>query len=147
MVTVDEVRALARGLPRSTEAVVRGRLKFRVGRIVYLAFSADETQMGFAFPKEWRAVVLHAEPHKFVRPSRSDLRYNWLEVRLGAIDAPEMQDLVTDAWRLCVPKRLAATWSPPSGPVSSPLGRVSSPPGRASSPPHAASSPPRGAAS
>jgi hypothetical protein len=119
-VTVDEVRALALGLPRSTEAVVRGRLKFRVGRIVYLAFSADETQMGFAFPKEWRDVVLHAEPHKFVRPSRGDLRYNWLEVRLEALDAPEMRDLVVDAWRLCVPKRLAATWSPPPAPASSP---------------------------
>ena len=147
MVTVDEVRALAQGLPRSTEAVVRGRLKFRVGRIVYLAFSADETQMGFAFPKEWREVALHAEPHKFVRPSRGDLRYNWLEVRLGAIDVPEMCDLVTDAWRLCVPKRLAATWSPPPGPASSPSGRVSSPPGPVSSPPLPAPSPPPGSAS
>ena len=42
MVTVDEVRAVALNLPRSYEAVVRGRLKFRVGRIVWLAFSRDE---------------------------------------------------------------------------------------------------------
>ena len=51
-VTLEEVRALAMTLPRTTEAFVRGRVKFRVGRIVYLAFSRDETLMGFAFPKE-----------------------------------------------------------------------------------------------
>jgi len=41
VVTVDDVRAVAIALPRSTEALVRGRVKFRVGRIVYLAFSRD----------------------------------------------------------------------------------------------------------
>ena len=57
MVTVDDVRAYARELPRSYEVVVRGRLKFRVGRIVFIAFSKDETLMGFAFPREWRAAA------------------------------------------------------------------------------------------
>lgn len=41
MVTIDEVRELAGSLPRSEEALVRDRVKFRVGRIVYLAFSRD----------------------------------------------------------------------------------------------------------
>ncbi len=54
MVTIEDVRPVALALPRATEALVRGRVKFRVGRIVYLAFSRDETVMGFAFPKEWR---------------------------------------------------------------------------------------------
>ena len=52
MVTIDDVRALATTLPRSYEVLVRDRVKFRVGRIVYLAFSRDETLMGFAFPRE-----------------------------------------------------------------------------------------------
>ena len=58
MVTIEDVRALATTLPRSTEALVHDRVKFRVGRIVYLAFSRDETQMGFAFPKEERDVLV-----------------------------------------------------------------------------------------
>jgi hypothetical protein len=57
-VTVDVVRSFALTLPRTTEAVVRGRLKFRVGRIVYVAFSHDETVMGFAFPKDWRDTLV-----------------------------------------------------------------------------------------
>jgi hypothetical protein len=50
MVTLEDVRAVALRLPRTTEAYVYGRVKFRVGRIVYLAFSRDETELGFAFP-------------------------------------------------------------------------------------------------
>ena len=110
MVTVDEVRGLASTLPRSSEAFVRGRVKFRDGRIVYLAFTRDETEMGFAFPREWREAQLSSEPEKFVRPSASDLRYNWLVVRLDAIDAEEMRELVLDAWSMVVPARVAAEY-------------------------------------
>jgi hypothetical protein len=107
VVTIDDVRALASTLPRSTEALVRDRVKFRVGRIVYLAFSRDETEMGFAFPKEERDALVASEPEKFLMPNRSDLRYQWVEVRLAAIDLVEMRELVLDAWRMVVPKRVA----------------------------------------
>ena len=108
MVTIHDVRALALTLPRSYEVLVRDRVKFRVGRIVYLAFSRDETVMGFAFPKEWREVLVGSEPDKFMMPSRSDLRYNWVLVRLEAIDEEEMRELVLDAWCMVVPKKVAA---------------------------------------
>ena len=83
-------------------------MKFRVGRIVFLAFSRDETIMGFGFPKEERAALVAAEPDKFLMPGQSDLRYRWLEVRLAAIDQTEMQELVLEAWRMCVPRGVAA---------------------------------------
>ena len=108
MVTIDDVRELALSLPRSYEALVRDRVKFRVGRIVYLAFSRDETQMGFAFPKEERQALVESEPDKFLMPRQSDMRYHWVEVRLDALDHEEMSELVLDAWRMVVPKRVAA---------------------------------------
>ena len=107
MVTIDDVRKLALTLPRSYEALVRDRVKFRVGRIVYLAFARDETMMGFAFPKEEREALVESEPDKFLLPKPSDLRYNWVVVRLDAIDATEMRELVLDAWRMVVPKTVA----------------------------------------
>jgi hypothetical protein len=107
MATVDDARAVAATLPRSYEAVVRGRLKLRVGRIVYVAFSHDETLMGFGFPKEERDALVSGEPDKFMLPRPSDLRYNWVVVRLGAIDEDELRELVLDAWRMVVPKRVA----------------------------------------
>lgn len=111
MVTLAEVRAVARTLPRSYEAFVRGRVKFRVGRIVYLAFARDETLMGFAFPKDWREALVESEPEKFLLPKPSDLRYNWVVVRLAAIDKEEMRDLVVDAWAMVVPNSVAAAYA------------------------------------
>jgi len=109
-VTVEEVRALALQLPRAYEALVRDRVKFRVGRIVFLAFSRDETVMGFGFPKDQRAALVAAEPAKFSLPSTGDMRYHWVHVRLSAIDHAEMTELVLDAWRMCVPKKVAAAY-------------------------------------
>jgi hypothetical protein len=111
MVTIDDVRALAATLPRSSEHLVRDRVKFRIGRIVYLAFSRDELRMGFAFPKEERDALIASEPEKFLLPRPSDLRYNWVVVRLDAIEPDELRELVLDAWRMCVPKRVAEEYA------------------------------------
>jgi hypothetical protein len=116
VVTIDDVRALASQFPRSYEALVRDRVKFRVGRIVYLAFSADDSLMGFGFPKEERAALVAAEPAKFLLPGRGDMRWNWVVARLGALDAEEMRQLVTDAWRMVVPKSVARAWDERPGP-------------------------------
>ena len=115
MVTVDDVRALALTLPRSYEAHVRGRVKFRVGSIVYCSFSRDETMMGFGFPKEWRETLVENEPDKFSMPDEYDMRFHWVHVKLAAIDLDEMRDLVENAWALCVPKYVAAEYAASQG--------------------------------
>src|SRR3954454_22325918 len=108
MITVDDVRAFVADFPRSYEVIVRDRVKFRVGQIVWLAFSRDETIMGFAFPKEERAALVASEPDKFLMPPTSDMRFNWVCVRMDAIDLDEMREIVLDAWRMVVPKSVAA---------------------------------------
>jgi hypothetical protein len=108
MVTLEDVRAIASTLPRSYEVFVHRRVKFRVGQIVWLAFSRDETEMGFAFPKEWRQALVESEPEKYRLPRDSDLRFNWAVVRLAALEHDEMHELVLDAWSLVVPKFVAA---------------------------------------
>ena len=108
MVTVDEVRALALSLPRTEEHLIRDWVKFRVGRIVFLAISPDETIMGFGFPREERAALIAAEPARFFLERQSDQRYNWIDAHMASISAAEMREFVTDAWRMVVPKRLAA---------------------------------------
>jgi len=110
VVTVADVRAVALTLPRTHEAVVRGRIKFRVGQIVYVAFSRDETLMGFGFATEEREWLVGTEPEKFMMPRESDLRYSWVVARLEMLDAEEMRGLVIDAWSLCVPKKLSAAY-------------------------------------
>ena len=115
MVTMDEVRAFAATLPRSYEAIVRGRVKFRVGRIVWLAFSKDGETMGFAFPKEWRNALVESDPEKFSLPSESDMRYHWAHVELAALDEEEMLELVENAWAFCVPKSVAEEYAAAHG--------------------------------
>lgn len=111
MVTVEDVRSFALTLPRTTEGFVRGRLKLRVGRIVYASFSRDGTLMGFGFPKEWRDALVESEPHTFQLPGVSDLRYNWVVARLETLDVEEMQELIVDAWAMCVPKGVAREYA------------------------------------
>src|SRR5215217_9793023 len=106
MVTVDDVRTFVEPFPRSYEVLVRDRVKFRVGQIVYLAFSRDETEMGFAFPKEERGMLVETYPEKFMLPRESDMRFNWVLARCDAIDEAEMRELVLDAWRMVVPKKV-----------------------------------------
>ena len=94
---------------------MRGQVKFRIGRIVWLALSRDGTTMGFAFPKELRDALVESDLGKFSLPSGSDMRYHWAHVRLEAIDAEELRELVEDAWAFCVPKRVAEEYAVSQG--------------------------------
>ncbi|GLZ02850.1 hypothetical protein Acsp03_03170 [Actinomadura sp. NBRC 104412] len=118
MAVVEDVRALGTALERSYPVYVRGRLKFRVGQIVYVAFSLDESVMGFAFPKEERAALVASEPHKFHLPPASEMRFNWVNAELSALDPAEARELVVDAWRMVVPKKLSRAYdlAHPAGP-------------------------------
>jgi hypothetical protein len=95
-VTADDVRAFARTLPRNSEGFVRGQVKLRIGRIVYVALSRDGTTLGL---------------DEFALPRPSDLRYHWVDVRLAAIDMDQMRELVEDAWAFCVSKRVAEEYA------------------------------------
>ena len=107
MTDSDAVRRVGLALPRSYEVEVRGRWKLRVGQIVYVAFSRDERDMGFGFPRAERDGLVESDPETFFLPPASDLRYQWVCAHLDRLDPDEMRELVTDAWRMCVPKRVA----------------------------------------
>ena len=113
MATVDDVRAIAMSLPRTSEHLIRDHVKFRVGQIVYVAFSRDENVMCFAFPREERVALVDTDPEKFLMPRQSDLRFNWVCARTDALDVSEMQGFVVDAWRMVVPKKLAVAYDGP----------------------------------
>lgn len=123
MATVEDVLALGTGLERSYPVRVRGRLKFRVGQLVYVAFSLDEQVMGFAYPKDERAALVAGDPGTFHLPSESDLRFHWVHARLAELDPDEARELVVDAWRMVVPQKLSRAYDAahPGGPDPSPM--------------------------
>ena len=118
MAAIDDVVALGTELERSYPVHVRGRLKFRVGQIVYVAFSLDETVMEFAFPKDERAALVTGDPNKFRLPSESDMRFNWVGAELASLEASEAREFVVDAWRMVVPKKVSRAYdlANPNGP-------------------------------
>jgi hypothetical protein len=108
VVTVAEVREVALALPRTSEHLIRDHVKFRVGKIVYVSISPDESTMGFGFPREERAALIASEPEKFAMPRLSDQRFHWVHARMAVLSPEEMRELVTDAWRMVVPKKVAS---------------------------------------
>ncbi len=110
VVTVDDVRGWALALPRTEEHLIRDYVKFRVGRIVYAAVSPDETILGFGFPRDERPALIAAEPDRFLLERASDQRYNWIDARMATLSPQEAREFVIDAWRMVVPKRVAAAF-------------------------------------
>ncbi|WP_371406898.1 MmcQ/YjbR family DNA-binding protein [Kribbella sp. NBC_00662] len=110
VVDLTDIREITADLPRSYEVLVRDRIKFRVGQIVYLAVAADEQTIGLGFPREERAAALAAEPDKFLPPRPSDERFQWIELNLAAVDYDELRELILDAWSMCVPKKVRAAY-------------------------------------
>jgi hypothetical protein len=108
--TVNDVRAIAMSLPRTSEHLIRDNVKFRVGRIVYAAVSPDEERLGFGFPKEERAALVASRPETFMMPLPSDERYRWVRARLAMLDEDELRELLIDAWCMVMPKTIAASW-------------------------------------
>ena len=103
MTTVEAVRELALSLPRTTEHLVQDRIKLRVGRLVYVAFSRDERFMGFAYPKDERDALVASDPATYLLPRPSDLRYQWAAARVAALSDEAMRRHVTEAWSMVVP--------------------------------------------
>ena len=108
MITAADVREVAMSLPRTEEHLIRDYVKFRIGKIVYASVSPDELTIGFGFPKEERAALIASQPDLFLLPRLSDQRFHWINARLAVLGKDEMRELITDAWRMVVPKKVAA---------------------------------------
>ncbi len=106
MTTADDVRRVGLALPRAYEREIRGHWKLKVRQLVFVAFSRDELAMGFGFPWAERDGLVASDPETFFLPPTSDLRYQWVCAHLSRLESGEMRELVTDAWRMCVPKML-----------------------------------------
>lgn len=110
MVDSANVRQIALALPGTEERLSWGMPTFRVTKGMFAALAEDEESMGFRFPKEERPEMLASEPGKFfIRPGHDD-KYNWLRVRLDAIDAAELQAIIVDSWRQVATKKLIAEY-------------------------------------
>src|SRR5262249_6607573 len=106
--TLEDVRAWALALPRTADHLIRDYVQLRVARLVYAAVSPGETSLGFVLRGEERAARVAAEADRFLLERASDARYNWIDARMATLDVDEAHEFIVDAWRMVVPKRIAA---------------------------------------
>ncbi|SNR42573.1 YjbR protein [Actinomadura mexicana] len=98
------------GLPEVTERESYGNMTgFRVRDKGFGYFDEAEGVVMLKATREEQAALITEDPETFA-PSWAGGRFAWVKVRLATVDPGELNELVTEAWRLSAPKRLAAAY-------------------------------------
>ncbi|MGH3326076.1 MAG: MmcQ/YjbR family DNA-binding protein, partial [Streptomyces sp.] len=106
-VSADDVRTEALALPGTAEKLAWGQPTFRVAGKLFVSLGDDDTTIGVKCPREERGELIEAEPEKFFVVPGHDDNYNFLRVRLAALeDVGELRAILLDSWRQAAPKRL-----------------------------------------
>ena len=106
MATDDDVRAIALSLPETEERPSYGTPGFRVKDRLFARLREPGVLVLRVADEGEKDFLLRAEPDKFFTTAHYN-GYPSVLVRLGAVDREELRELLTDAWRVRAPKRLA----------------------------------------
>jgi hypothetical protein len=109
MVSATQLRELAMGLPGAEERETWGHPTFRVRDKIFSSMSDDAAIATVKASPEDQAVLVGDDPETFGVASHVG-RYGWTTIRLDRIDADELRELVTEAWRRTAPKRAVAAF-------------------------------------
>ncbi|WP_436772446.1 MmcQ/YjbR family DNA-binding protein [Yinghuangia sp. YIM S09857] len=107
----NDVRREALALPETSEKFTWNAPTFRVRNKIFAALSEDDAAVAFRCPREERAELIAAEPDKFFVRAGHDDNYDWIRVRLTAVDdVEELRAMLLDAWRMTAPKRVVKAY-------------------------------------
>jgi len=110
MVTEDDVRQIALSLPATAEKPYNRLPSFRVRSSLFIrVHELPDTLFARCASLDERNELLRAEPGKFFITPHYD-GYPGILVRRSEVDRDELAELVTEAWRICAPKRLLAAY-------------------------------------
>jgi hypothetical protein len=104
--TEDDVRAIALSLPETVERPSYGTPGFRVKDRLFARLREPGVLVVWVADEGEKDFLIRAEPEKFFTTPHYD-GYPSVLVRLGAVEREELAELLTDAWRVRAPKRLA----------------------------------------
>lgn len=104
-----DLRKLALALPDAEEIETWGHPTFRVRNKMFAGMAADGSTCSLkASPEEQRACV-GSDPDTFFVPKYVG-KHGWIGINLDRVEADELEELVTEAWRMTAPKRLLKVW-------------------------------------
>ena len=110
MVTEEDIRRAALTLPGTAEKPYNRLPSFRVRGTLFLRIhELPDAFFVRCAGLEQRDELLKAGPDTYFITPHYD-RYPGVLVRRSRIELDEMTELVTEAWRLCAPKRMLAAY-------------------------------------
>ena len=111
MITHDDVRQIAMGLPGAFEhASHGGQPSWRTKPRMFAWIRDDpEALVVWVESEEDKLALIASEPKKFFTTPHYD-GYPMVLVRLSAVKVTEATELITESWRLRAPKKLVKEW-------------------------------------
>jgi hypothetical protein len=109
-VSWEELRALALALPEVEEATSYGTPAFKVrGKLLARRRPDDERVLVLRVEMAEQELMIRARPETFFLTPHY-VGWPYVLVRLDHVDADELSELLTDAWLIQAPKRLASAF-------------------------------------
>jgi hypothetical protein len=106
MPTGEEFRSIALSLPEAQERETWGHPTFRVREKMFALLSDDGCTVSVKASKVAQTALIASDPEIFFKPSYVGV-HGWIGVCLADVDRDELRELVTEAWLMTIPKRLA----------------------------------------
>jgi hypothetical protein len=114
-VTLDEVAAVALGLPETAEVLAwEGERTWRVRDKIFVMGAPGHPHITVKTSKEEQAELTAADPDTFAFAPYVG-RFGWTQVRLSSVDPGELAELIVEAWRRTAPKKLVAEYDSAEG--------------------------------
>src|SRR5262245_33783397 len=105
----DTVRRFALSFPEAEERETWETATFRVRNKIFMMFSEQERHAWVKSDHDEQQALVAQDPETFFVPPYVGPS-GWVGVVIRSVDPDEMRELITEAWRLTAPNRLAATF-------------------------------------
>jgi hypothetical protein len=98
------IKRIALALPETREIEDRLGLWFNIGKKTFVLFSTQVDRWIFRLPHHQIMMLIETRPGTFA-PMRAGALF-WVYADVDDLDAAELRDYVTAAWRYTVPKKI-----------------------------------------
>lgn len=99
------VRKIALSLPDTEERETWETPTFRVRNKIFVMFSEGGREAWIKSTSDEQQALIAMDPQTFFSPPYVGSS-GWIGVRIRTVDRGELEELITEAWRLTAPKRL-----------------------------------------
>jgi len=103
------VRSFALSLPEAEERETWGDATFRVRDKIFVMFDEQERRLWIKSTRDEQQALIAMDPETYFVPSYVGSK-GWIGVVVAKADRGEVEELVTEAWRMTAPKRLVAAY-------------------------------------